>query len=141
MLNVKQGGIKYHFLSVWYDSTWDWTPVSGATGEHSNCKKRIILKNPIRGNYQNTSTWYQNANIKAGMHVARCLIGRYFSKILINFGQTGNKKKRNVIHRIIEKAETATKWLWYKKKTAYGNKIKNISKWRWEENVMGHRWR
>ena len=23
MLNVKQGGIKYHFLSLWYDSTWD----------------------------------------------------------------------------------------------------------------------
>ena len=20
----KQGGIKYHFLSLWYDSTWDW---------------------------------------------------------------------------------------------------------------------
>ena len=27
MLSVKQGGIKYHFLSLWYDSTWDWTPV------------------------------------------------------------------------------------------------------------------
>ena len=25
MLSVKQGGIKYHFLSVWYNSTWDWT--------------------------------------------------------------------------------------------------------------------
>ena len=22
-LSVKQGGIKYHFLSLWYDSTWD----------------------------------------------------------------------------------------------------------------------
>ena len=22
MLSVKQGGIKYHFLSLWYDSTW-----------------------------------------------------------------------------------------------------------------------
>ena len=31
MLSVKQGGIKYHFLSLWYDSTWDWTlrPMSG----------------------------------------------------------------------------------------------------------------
>ena len=36
MLSVKQGGIKYHFLSLWYDSTWDWTQVSRATGEHSN---------------------------------------------------------------------------------------------------------
>ena len=36
MLSVKQGGIKYHFLSLWYDPTWDWTQVSRATGEHSN---------------------------------------------------------------------------------------------------------
>ena len=36
MLSVKQGGIKYHFLSLWYDSTWDWTHVSRAIGEHSN---------------------------------------------------------------------------------------------------------
>ena len=28
MLSVKQGGIKYHFLSLWYDLTRDWTPVS-----------------------------------------------------------------------------------------------------------------
>ena len=34
MLNLKQGGIKYHFLSLWYDSIWDWTPVSRAFGEH-----------------------------------------------------------------------------------------------------------
>ena len=26
MLSAKQGGIKYHFLSLWYDSTWDWIP-------------------------------------------------------------------------------------------------------------------
>ena len=26
LLSVKQGGIKYHFLSLWYDTTWDWTP-------------------------------------------------------------------------------------------------------------------
>ena len=24
MLSVRQGGINYHFLSLWYDSTWDW---------------------------------------------------------------------------------------------------------------------
>ena len=28
LLSVKQGGIKYHFWSLWYDSTWDWTPIS-----------------------------------------------------------------------------------------------------------------
>ena len=37
MLSVKQGGIKYHFLSLWYDSTRDLTQVSRPIGEHSNC--------------------------------------------------------------------------------------------------------
>ena len=36
ILSVKQGGIKYHFLSFWSDSTWDWTQVSRAIGEHCN---------------------------------------------------------------------------------------------------------
>ena len=36
MLSVKQGSIKYHFLSLWYDSTLDWTQVSRAIGEQSN---------------------------------------------------------------------------------------------------------
>ena len=35
MLRVNQGDIKYHFLSLWYDSTWDWIPVSRTIGEHS----------------------------------------------------------------------------------------------------------
>ena len=35
MLSVKQGGIKYYFLSLWYDSTWDWIPVSQTIGKHS----------------------------------------------------------------------------------------------------------
>ena len=29
-------GIKSHFSSLWYDSTWDWTQVFWAIGEHSN---------------------------------------------------------------------------------------------------------
>ena len=35
-LSVKQGSIKYHFLSLWYDSTWDWRPVFRVIGEHSD---------------------------------------------------------------------------------------------------------
>ena len=34
MLSVKQEGIKYHFLSLKYDSTWDWTPVYRTIDEH-----------------------------------------------------------------------------------------------------------
>ena len=41
MLSVKQGGIKYHFLSLWYDSTWDWTQVSRAIGEHWVLSKEV----------------------------------------------------------------------------------------------------
>ena len=35
MLSVKLGGIKYHFFSLLYASTWDWNLVSRAKGEHS----------------------------------------------------------------------------------------------------------
>ena len=35
MLSNKQSGIKYPFLSLWYDSTYDWTPVSWTIGENS----------------------------------------------------------------------------------------------------------
>ena len=38
MLSVKQGAIKYHFLSLCYHSTWDWTPVSWTNGKHSTHK-------------------------------------------------------------------------------------------------------
>ena len=38
MLSVKQGDIKYHFLSLWYDETWDWTLISLTIGEHSTYK-------------------------------------------------------------------------------------------------------
>ena len=35
MVSVKQGGIKYHVFSFWYDLTWDWTLVSQTIGELS----------------------------------------------------------------------------------------------------------
>ena len=33
-LYSKREGIKYHFLSLWNDLTWDWTQFSRAIGEH-----------------------------------------------------------------------------------------------------------
>ena len=53
MLSAKQGGIKYHFLSLLYDSTWDWTLVSRTIGEHFTPwvkNKRIIT---IRNMFSN----------------------------------------------------------------------------------------
>ena len=35
MQSIKQGSIKHHSLSLWYDSICDWTPVIQTTGEHS----------------------------------------------------------------------------------------------------------
>ena len=48
MLSVKQGGIKYHFLSLWYDSTWGWTPVSLTVSEHSThvCTAALLPTKP-----------------------------------------------------------------------------------------------
>ena len=49
MESVKQGGIKYHYLSLCYDSTRDWTPVSQAIGEHST--HNLFFKNKKWGVY------------------------------------------------------------------------------------------
>ena len=40
MLSIKQGGIKYHFLSLCYDSIWGWTQVSRDIGEQFNHHKQ-----------------------------------------------------------------------------------------------------
>ena len=43
MVSANQGGIKSPFLSLWYDSTWDWTPVSQTIYEHfTHLVKSII---------------------------------------------------------------------------------------------------
>ena len=44
LLSVKPCIIKYHFLSLWYDSTWDWTQVSLVIGKH--CMSSICKKGP-----------------------------------------------------------------------------------------------
>ena len=53
MVNVKQGGIKYHFLSLWYDSAWKWTPVYQTIGKHSThlVQKKKILESDFKAEY------------------------------------------------------------------------------------------
>ena len=34
-ISVKQSGKKFHFFTLWYDPTWDWTPSSRTVNEHS----------------------------------------------------------------------------------------------------------
>ncbi len=48
MLRLNQGGIMYHFLSLLYDSIWDWTSVSQTIGEYSNHYDNGPLKTYIK---------------------------------------------------------------------------------------------
>ena len=44
MLSVKQGGIMYYFLSLWYNTTWDWTQVFQANTNHfPNHPMRMVV--------------------------------------------------------------------------------------------------
>ena len=45
MLSDKHGGIKYHFWSLWYDSTWDWTLLSRDIGKQSIHKVNALVSN------------------------------------------------------------------------------------------------
>ena len=42
MQSVKLGGINYDFSGLWYDSTWDWTPVFRIIGENSAQSARSV---------------------------------------------------------------------------------------------------
>ena len=44
MLNVKQEGIEYHFKSLWYDVTWDWTQVSQTIGKNPTPDIGIMVR-------------------------------------------------------------------------------------------------
>ena len=67
LLSVKQGGIRYHFKSLLYDVTWDWTQVSRTIGKHSThqtnelvgqfkCQNSSISNNPILHEYDFVDT-------------------------------------------------------------------------------------
>ena len=57
MLSVKQGGINHHFLSLWYDSTWDWTLVSRTIGEQSNHYANGAVKFVVKGELNLSIQW------------------------------------------------------------------------------------
>ena len=52
----KQVSIKYHFLSLRYDSIWSWTPVSGTYGKHSTHltngqqRKNVLVRHNLETN-------------------------------------------------------------------------------------------
>ena len=64
MQSVKQGGIKYHFFSLWYDLTWDWNPsFLGPIGEYYSLgpiiffKKREFVVSLIFGRFRRITKW------------------------------------------------------------------------------------
>ena len=54
MLGVKQGSIKYHFLSLWYVSIWDWTQVVSNISCVNRDNRLITSKNPLWIVWQDT---------------------------------------------------------------------------------------
>ena len=83
MLNVKQGGIKYHLLSLWYDTTWDLTLVSRAIGEHSTqWVNKIMIKK--EGNFKKETESLllaaQNNVIKTNNIKAKIDQSQYYKK-------------------------------------------------------------
>ena len=56
MLNVGKGSIKYHFLSVWYDSIWDWTLTSRTIDEHStHLANKVRIKGSVEKSWERSS--------------------------------------------------------------------------------------
>ena len=43
LLSINQGGIKYHFPSLWYNVTCDWTQISRTIGKHSTHFVPLLL--------------------------------------------------------------------------------------------------
>ena len=72
MLSIKQGSIKYHFLSLWHDSIWDWTPVSLTIGEHSIPSEYLCLNTPrsVPSSKLNTErdTWHLTNKLAGRMN-------------------------------------------------------------------------
>ena len=64
--SVEQGSIKYLFLSLWYDATWDWTQISQTIGENVqwlSSRQNIISvfgshRQPNTSGLMQQSGWY-----------------------------------------------------------------------------------
>ena len=87
-----QGGIEYHFLSLWYDSTWDWTQVSWAFGEHPNrkangwnCLKNQHSESRSLTGTQNVRTEVKVSNISSNFKISFFFIIKDFRTIVFIF--------------------------------------------------------
>ena len=58
MLSVKQGGIKYHFMCLWYDSTCGWTLVSQVKDAYIYIYIKRHIRSSGRAIYHDLLIWY-----------------------------------------------------------------------------------
>ena len=73
MLSIKQGGIKYHFLSIWHDSTLDWTLVSRTIREKSTHYQRKLISHLTNAPEHERYQRIQSSFIAIKTHFAVCL--------------------------------------------------------------------
>ena len=75
MLNVKQGSIKYHFLGLWYDSTWDWTPVSQTISDTLPIRPTLwkVLEINYRVTFYVPRDWLKNNRSQAAISTSAIL--------------------------------------------------------------------
>ena len=61
MLRFKQKSIKYHFLRIWYDSTWEWTQ------NKQNESYFLIPNNSRPALFRMLAEWYETkSHMKLG---------------------------------------------------------------------------
>ena len=101
MLSVKQGSIKYHFLSLWYDSTWDRTQVSWAIGEYSN----------HYANVEGIELLNQERNQEKKQEILRNLLEAENRKRQENRDERKSKKKKNLTTRKLIQTELCSRYL------------------------------
>ena len=117
MLSVKQGRFKYlffffffFFLSLWYDTTWDWTLVSWTIGKHSTHKTNgPVHLNSIKPISQEcVYSQTQSAEAKFG------IIFKTFFVWLIQFLKKCNKSKFSWLASSTISLKFS--WIWVSKK-------------------------
>ena len=102
ILSVKQGSIKHHFSSLWYESNWDRTPVSRTIGEHSTYQESypniyIYIPNSTSPHYLNFLSQLMPIRLSSGSSHLRPGAFHMFYKYttdIIYITESGRKKNK-----------------------------------------------
>ena len=98
MMSLKQGGIKYHFLSLWYGSTWGWTPSRGSVANALTNRPIYIYCNSVGCHYFTFWVCSEPYSILFGEYVI------YFHTWFTKFNErTKHLFIKNISHFILER--------------------------------------